>query len=218
MLNAECWMELDNALAEPSSRPPEELDVMGWNGERGRFVLEETPLPQADIYLLNEMDVGMARTENAHTVRRLAERLGVQLFVRRRVSGADQGRACRARISGREQAGLSWQRHPRALPDPRATDAAPRRRCTMARPCAKAPRFALGARLSHRHQNRAATRCLHASRVRVSTIAARGTDAANLGALGEGRKRRPDDPRWRLEHMELRQARQEGSGAPGARS
>ncbi len=69
-------MELDNALAEPSSRPPEELDVMGWNGERGRFVLEETPLPQADIYLLNEMDVGMARTENAHTVRRLAERLG----------------------------------------------------------------------------------------------------------------------------------------------
>ena len=76
MLDAECWMELDNALAEPSLRPPEELDVMGWNGERGRFVLEETPLPQADIYLLNEMDVGMARTENAHTVRRLAERLG----------------------------------------------------------------------------------------------------------------------------------------------
>ena len=69
-------LELDNAFAEASGGATEELDVLCWNGERGRFVLEETPLPSADIYLLNEMDVGMARTENAHTVRRSAERLG----------------------------------------------------------------------------------------------------------------------------------------------
>ena len=70
-------LELDNAFAEASEGATEELDVLCWNGERGRFVLEEIPLPSADIYLLNEMDVGMARTENAHTVRRLAERVGL---------------------------------------------------------------------------------------------------------------------------------------------
>jgi endonuclease/exonuclease/phosphatase family metal-dependent hydrolase len=39
--------------------------------------LEKSPIPSAQIYLLNEMDVGMARTENLHTVRELAERLGL---------------------------------------------------------------------------------------------------------------------------------------------
>ena len=68
-------LELDNAFAEASEDAKKEPFVLCWNGERGRFVLEETPLPFADIYLLNEMDAGMARTNNAHTVRRLAERL-----------------------------------------------------------------------------------------------------------------------------------------------
>lgn len=68
-------MELDNARATEVSSFP--LFVVCWNGERGRFVLEKAPIPSAQIYLLNEMDVGMARTENLHTVRELAKRLGL---------------------------------------------------------------------------------------------------------------------------------------------
>lgn len=66
-------IELDNALATGAPGPP--LCVLCWNGQRGRFVLDESPIPSAQIYLLNEMDVGMARTANIHTVRELAQRL-----------------------------------------------------------------------------------------------------------------------------------------------
>lgn len=66
--------------SEHSAEPAEAQRVLVWNGERGRFVLERSPLPPADVYLLNEMDAGMARTENAHTARRLAETLGLNYF------------------------------------------------------------------------------------------------------------------------------------------
>jgi endonuclease/exonuclease/phosphatase family metal-dependent hydrolase len=68
-------MELENARSAGDSSLP--VDILCWNAERGRFVLEKRPMPPAQIYLLNEMDVGMARTDNIHTVRDLAERLGL---------------------------------------------------------------------------------------------------------------------------------------------
>jgi endonuclease/exonuclease/phosphatase family metal-dependent hydrolase len=68
-------IERDNSLAAETPGPP--LCVLCWNGERGRFVLEKSPIPSAQIYLLNEMDVGMARTDNIHTIRELAQRLGL---------------------------------------------------------------------------------------------------------------------------------------------
>jgi endonuclease/exonuclease/phosphatase family metal-dependent hydrolase len=69
-------VEASDAWLEP--REDSELSVLFWNGERGHFVLEdELPLPDASILLLNEMDAGMARTGNVHTVRELARRLGL---------------------------------------------------------------------------------------------------------------------------------------------
>jgi endonuclease/exonuclease/phosphatase family metal-dependent hydrolase len=58
------------------------LNVVVWNAERGTFVLENPSvlerhkeLCDADVIVLNEMDVGMARTQNRHTVREIADRL-----------------------------------------------------------------------------------------------------------------------------------------------
>lgn len=67
-------VESSNEWLRP--RQVSDLSILFWNGERGHFVLEdELPLPEASIYLLNEMDAGMARTGNVHTVRELARRL-----------------------------------------------------------------------------------------------------------------------------------------------
>lgn len=67
-------INLIEARNQTAATVSNEMDVLCWNAERGRFVLEGTPLPPADIYLLNEMDAGMARTGNVHTVRALAAR------------------------------------------------------------------------------------------------------------------------------------------------
>lgn len=63
----------------PIPEPPERLRVVFWNAERLKY-LEESALflagAQADVLLLVEVDVGMARSGNRHTVRELASRLG----------------------------------------------------------------------------------------------------------------------------------------------
>ena len=65
-------------------RETDSLCVVCWNGQRGGFVLEDPCLLErhprlngAEVFILNEMDVGMARTSNHHTVRQLAERMGL---------------------------------------------------------------------------------------------------------------------------------------------
>ncbi len=73
-------IELRNTY--PSEPGKSFFDLVVWNAERGTFVLENPSvverhesLGNIDVFIFNEMDVGMARTQNRHTVREIAERL-----------------------------------------------------------------------------------------------------------------------------------------------
>lgn len=81
--------EIDNAIA-PHAACPElgealnnrSLRVLQFNAERGRnwfalaLMLRAMPALGADLLLLNEMDIGMARSGNVHTTRMLAYATG----------------------------------------------------------------------------------------------------------------------------------------------
>ena len=71
----------DNACSASSV---ESLKVVEFNAERGIKWLEtaykfqsEEDLKNVDVIILNEMDIGMARSENLHTTRMLAYALGM---------------------------------------------------------------------------------------------------------------------------------------------
>lgn len=76
-------VEVDNSIAAPaacnvSSGKP--LNIVNFNAERGRYWVEFADLLLSrgilpDIIILNEMDIGMARSSNIHTTRKLAFRL-----------------------------------------------------------------------------------------------------------------------------------------------
>lgn len=60
------------------------IKVIGWNAERGthwdkfyKLIQEKEELKEPVVILLNEMDIGMARSGNVHTARRLALQLGM---------------------------------------------------------------------------------------------------------------------------------------------
>ncbi|KAL3932541.1 MAG: hypothetical protein SGARI_003935, partial [Bacillariaceae sp.] len=60
-----------------SGRP---IRVVGWNAARGKYWSEFADMVQGsdpDLILLNEMDLGMARSGNLHTTQQLALRLGM---------------------------------------------------------------------------------------------------------------------------------------------
>lgn len=66
------------------ARPGKTLRLIAWNMERGRhweggvrLVRETEALRDPDIIFLGEMDLGMARSVNAHTTRELAAALGM---------------------------------------------------------------------------------------------------------------------------------------------
>src|SRR5688572_20583144 len=66
------------------TRPRRTLRVVVWNMERGRhweggvrLVRESEALRDPDIILLGEMDLGMARSANEHTTRKMASALGM---------------------------------------------------------------------------------------------------------------------------------------------
>ncbi len=68
----------------PRSAPPRELRVAQWNVEKGlrfdgiaRALESHDLLSTADVVLLNEVDLGMARSGNRHVARELGERLGM---------------------------------------------------------------------------------------------------------------------------------------------
>ncbi|HOZ45220.1 MAG TPA: endonuclease/exonuclease/phosphatase family protein [Candidatus Hydrogenedentes bacterium] len=70
-------IELDNGIS--AALPGETIRVVAWNMERGRHwrqgvtLLREHPaLSKADVILLTEMDIGMARSGNEHTTRETA--------------------------------------------------------------------------------------------------------------------------------------------------
>mmetsp|Transcript_9754 Transcript_9754/g.15642 ORF Transcript_9754/g.15642 Transcript_9754/m.15642 type:complete len:411 (+) Transcript_9754:3-1235(+) len=80
-------VEIDNSIADPSNctiAPGRAMKVVNWNAERGTHwsqyveLSKTTPaLKDADLIILNEMDIGMARSQNVHTTRRLAFALGM---------------------------------------------------------------------------------------------------------------------------------------------
>jgi hypothetical protein len=85
-------IEIDNSIVGPSpqsccqigSKPGRELNVISFNAGRGTYwaefaeMIESMPeLQKPDIIILNAMDIGMARSGNVHTTRKLAFRLGM---------------------------------------------------------------------------------------------------------------------------------------------
>lgn len=73
-------IEVDNSHHAEARSP--QLRIVAWNMERGRHwrkgvrLIRETPaLRDADVILLSEMDLGMARSGNEHTVREMAAAL-----------------------------------------------------------------------------------------------------------------------------------------------
>jgi hypothetical protein len=78
-------VEVENGIADPASCPLDTraelpLRVVEFNAERGRHWLQAVPLLQeldADVIILNEMDIGMARSGQQHTTRLLAQALGM---------------------------------------------------------------------------------------------------------------------------------------------
>lgn len=75
-------IEVWNGAPAPAAR--RELRVLAWNMERGRhwregvrLIREAEELRDADVVLLGEMDLGMARSKNEHTAREMALALGM---------------------------------------------------------------------------------------------------------------------------------------------
>jgi hypothetical protein len=82
-------IEIDNSISkgctwqdDKSQKPT--IKVLGWNAERGGYydkmynlIQEKNELQDPLVLLLNEMDIGMARSGNVHTARRLALQLGM---------------------------------------------------------------------------------------------------------------------------------------------
>ena len=78
-------VEVDNSISPGCSWGTNStLKVVGWNAERGTYwdkfytlVEEQEDLKEPLVILMNEMDIGMARSGNVHTARRLALKLGM---------------------------------------------------------------------------------------------------------------------------------------------
>lgn len=83
-------IEIDNSISpngctwQSNAPSAPSIKVIGWNAERGthwdkfyKLIQEKDELQKPLVILLNEMDIGMARSGNVHTVRRLALQLGM---------------------------------------------------------------------------------------------------------------------------------------------
>jgi hypothetical protein len=81
-------VEIDNSISAPEAckigTPGRPLKVVGLNAKRGTYwaefaeMIDANPdLAKPDLVILNEMDIGMARSGNVHTARKLAFRLGM---------------------------------------------------------------------------------------------------------------------------------------------
>jgi len=81
------YVDVDNSISPTGPLLENEKDsivIAELNAERGRFwcefstqILSSPELAKVDIWLLNEMDLGMARSQQLHTVRLLAHALGM---------------------------------------------------------------------------------------------------------------------------------------------
>ena len=71
-------IEIDNSISPLDECSGRTLHVVEFNAERGRRWLESVELLKgADIILLNEMDLGMARSDQQHTTKLMAHYLGM---------------------------------------------------------------------------------------------------------------------------------------------
>ena len=78
-------IDIDNSLSNNAWPPPDrKLHVAELNAERRRYwcdfahlILQSPELRAVDVWLLNEFDLGMARSGQKHTARRLAYALGL---------------------------------------------------------------------------------------------------------------------------------------------
>ena len=82
-------VEIDNSIASTESccigdSEQVELNIIGFNAGRGKYwaefaeMIELLPeLNKPDLIIMSEMDIGMARSGNMHTTRKLAFRLGM---------------------------------------------------------------------------------------------------------------------------------------------
>lgn len=71
-------VEIDNTIAPKGEFGGRMLHVIEFNAERGKRWLESLELlKNADVIILNEMDVGMARSDQQHTARLMAYHLGM---------------------------------------------------------------------------------------------------------------------------------------------
>ena len=79
-------VEIDNTISPDGCAwsANSTLKVIGWNAERGthwgkfyNLIQDRDELMDPHVILLNEMDIGMARSGNVHTARRLAVQLGM---------------------------------------------------------------------------------------------------------------------------------------------
>jgi len=73
-------IEIDNTISAHEQCTGKTLRVVYMNLQRGRRWLEASSLAvvrEADVILLNEMDIGMARSDQQHTTRLLAHALGM---------------------------------------------------------------------------------------------------------------------------------------------
>jgi len=69
-------VEIDNTVSPQHECQGRKLKVVEFNAERGKRWLEFAELlKEADVIILNEMDIGMARTDQQHTTRLLAYHL-----------------------------------------------------------------------------------------------------------------------------------------------
>ena len=74
-----CLDEIHRLPAKHEGSAPDTLHIGAWNLERGTHWQDACQLIQAldlDVLLLSEMDLGMARSQQQHTTRQLADALG----------------------------------------------------------------------------------------------------------------------------------------------
>lgn len=75
-----CMNTIERGGAGSSERLPRDFRVMAWNMERCINIADSAKLLaqfSPDVLLLSEMDNGMARTQQKHTVKKLAKQLGM---------------------------------------------------------------------------------------------------------------------------------------------
>jgi hypothetical protein len=71
-------VEVDNTISQTENCANQKVHVIAFNAKRGKWWLESVEfLKHADIIILNEMDIGMARSSQQHTTRLLANHLGM---------------------------------------------------------------------------------------------------------------------------------------------